>query len=69
MNLKSKHIAANWRLMCVSVLCLLGLIQLANSATADPAQRVALVIGNAASTEGIPRIPVNDVGFTKGSSP
>ena len=48
MNLKSKHIAANWRLMCVAVLCLLGLVQPGNSAAADPARRVALVIGNAA---------------------
>ena len=60
MNLKNRNGAANWRSMIVAVLCLLGLIQSANSATADPARRVALVIGNAAYADSPLTNPGND---------
>ena len=60
MNLKSNHVATNWRSMIVAALCLLGLVQPANSATADPARRVALVIGNAAYADSPLTKPGND---------
>jgi len=60
MNLKSNHVATNWRSVCVALLCLLALIQPANSATADPARRVALVIGNAAYADSPLTNPGND---------
>lgn len=46
--------------MIVPVLCLLGLVQPANSATADPARRMALVIGNAAYADSPLTKPGND---------
>ena len=60
MNLKSNHVATNWRSVCVALLCLLALIQPANSAPADPGRRVALVIGNAAYADSPLTNPGND---------